>query len=1074
MSMHEEEIAGIILQRFLNDSVPDYIRDSGQEILSSGGVHKQIIRKDGSEWDIESIVAGDDFQNYSPHLLLHMNDSRMDHSCNCHEAFMGVCRHVAAAALKFFADLDMMHGAAEEPQKVNTDWKQSFRPFFRSSMEPEIGRHYFLFRFYPERGRLVVAFFRARQNKTGLSSVHQEVTLDQILRNPEWCDQSPQLLQVIRQIGHYIDYYGHRIEIPEGLVSWFFWAVRHEFYLLWRDTDRPCSIVSTPLSLKLRPVLIDEGLRFDVLLQREGKKPVCISDDENESITFHGQMPLWVCRNQSFYPVQTSFALSLIQDLISLHPIVPQDYMPEFLDRVWTRIPSSELYEPDDFLKIMEPVFQPATYNPKLFLDEEGSLLTLEVQNTYETVHGEFSLHGPNPDFQTGSYVYDGRTYLVRRNQEKEALLMTQLAEMRFQQRNNHLWFMEPEEAIAFLLDAYPKLVETWRVYGERALTRYKVRMSQPVISAKVESNEQEKWFTLDIEIEYDGQKLPLDRIWRAWSRGRRYVQLKDGSYTSLPEAWLEKLSHKLQVLGLDPSKPPKRQYRQFEAPVLDNLLDEMPNAQADSFWNTLREKVHNFREVVPVQTPRGLRATLRNYQLQGISYLNFLSEYGFGGILADEMGLGKTIQTLAFVQSMVNSGHEEPNLIVVPTSVLPNWEREASKFVPDLKCLIVYGTRREGMFRRIAESNLVITTYALLRRDLEELKKHYFNAVILDEAQNIKNPNTITARSVRMIRARMRLCLSGTPIENNLFELWSLFEFLMPGFLGSQHAFQRGVIKPIKEGDEESLEYLRSRVKPFILRRTKAEVAKDLPPKIENVSYCNMTDEQAELYAALTRKLRDQVLSDVEEKGMAKSQMSILDALLKLRQICCHPRLLKVDIPGFSTASLPSGKFEAFKDMIFDIVDGGHKVLVFSQFVQMLQIIRSWLQMTEIPFCYLDGTSKDRFEQVDRFNSDPNIPVFLISLKAGGTGINLTSADYVIHYDPWWNPAVESQATDRTHRIGQTRQVFSYKLICQNTVEEKILKLQEMKKGVAEAVIPGQDTWKSLTRDDLEMLFEV
>ena len=437
-------------------------------------------------------------------------------------------------------------------------------------------------------------------------------------------------------------------------------------------------------------------------------------------------------------------------------------------------------------------------------------------------------------------------------------------------------------------------------------------------------------------------------------------------------------------------------------------------------------------------------------------------------------MGLGKTIQTLSFIQHMVNHGHEGPNLIVVPTSVLPNWERESEKFVPHLKRLIIYGTRREGMFRKVADSDIVVTTYALLRRDLEELEKHYFNSIILDEAQNIKNPNTITARSVRSIKARMRLCLSGTPIENNLFELWSLFEFLMPGFLGSQHAFQRGVVKPIRDGDGESLEYLRSRVKPFILRRTKAEVAKDLPPKIESVTYCNMTDEQAELYTALTRKLRDQVLADVESKGMAKSQMSILDALLKLRQICCHPRLLKVDMPGFSTGSLPSGKFEAFKDMIFDVVEGGHKVLVFSQFVQMLQIIRGWLQLTDIPFCYLDGTSKDRLDQVDRFNNSPEIPIFLISLKAGGTGINLTSADYVIHYDPWWNPAVESQATDRTHRIGQTRQVFSYKLICQNTVEEKILKLQEMKRGVAEAVIPGQDTWKSLTKEDLEMLFEV
>ncbi|MFP5238938.1 MAG: DEAD/DEAH box helicase, partial [Acidobacteriota bacterium] len=299
------------------------------------------------------------------------------------------------------------------------------------------------------------------------------------------------------------------------------------------------------------------------------------------------------------------------------------------------------------------------------------------------------------------------------------------------------------------------------------------------------------------------------------------------------------------------------------------------------------------------------------------------------------------------------------------------------------------------------------------------------------------------------------------------------LFEFLMPGFLGSQNSFQRGIVKPIKDGDEETLDYLRGRVKPFILRRTKSEVAKDLPPKVENVQYCALIEEQAELYSALAKKLRDQVLKDVDEKGMAKSQMSILDALLKLRQICCHPRLLKLDMPGVNT-NLPSGKFDTFKDLVTDIVEEGHKVLVFSQFVQMLHIIRSWLQINQTPFAYLDGSSKDRFEQVDRFNNTPEIPIFLISLKAGGTGLNLTSADYVIHYDPWWNPAVENQATDRTHRIGQKRQVFAYKLICSNTVEEKILKLQDMKKGVAEAIIPGQDAWKSLTRNDLEMLFEV
>ena len=1066
MSRSEHSVVREMGQSFLHDCVPEYIRDAAYYILSEGGVQKINIQE-GETWDVQGVIQGEDLQVYTPALNFTLTDRSTRHQCNCSDAFTGICRHVAALAMRLVEELRKEQGDAEETPAPVTDWKQSFRTFFSTDMEPEPGRHYLIFRFEPEPGRLLVSFFRGRQNKSGLSTVHNEITLQQIIQNPEWSEFSPQLPQVAKQIGQHLDYYGHRVEIPDGLTSWFFWAVRKEYYLLWKKTDKPCRIESTPFSLKLKPNLDDCGFSFDVMLKREGRPPLPIEPDaehaEEAPITFHGQMPLWVCYQHNFYPVQTGLYPSLVHNLIYERPVVPHDEISEFLDRVWTKLPSSELYEPSQFLQLMEPVFQPATYNPKLFLDEEGSLLTLEIDNVYETKHGEFTLPGPNPDFQTGSYTCDGQTYLVRRHQDEEAQLINELTSMQFQSRSNKLWFLEPEEAIAFLLDFYPSLVESYRVYGEKALSRYKMRTAQATIMAEVRSNEKDKWFSLDISVDYEGQTLPLEKIWKAWVRGKRYVQLKDGSYTSLPEAWLEKLSHKLTALGLDPGKPPQQKFKQFEAPVLDSILEDLPNASTDSFWNKLREKISTFREVKPIAPPKGLNASLRGYQSQGLSYLNFLSEYGFG----------KTVQTLAFIQYMVERKFHGPNLIVVPTSVLPNWEREAEKFVPGLKRLTIYGTRRDSMFKHIEKSDLVITTYALLRRDLEEMEKHEFNTVILDEAQNIKNPNTITARAVRRINARMRLCLSGTPIENNLFELWSLFEFLMPGFLGSQHAFQRGIVKPIKDGDAETLEYLRTRVRPFILRRTKAEVAKDLPPKVESVTCCALEEAQAELYAVLARKLRAQVLADVDEKGLARSQMSILDALLKLRQICCHPRLLKMDLPGFSN-NLPSGKFDAFKDMAMDIVEGGHKVLVFSQFVQMLHIIRQWLEFSQVPFCYLDGASKDRFDQVDRFNNSPEIPIFLISLKAGGTGLNLTSADYVIHYDPWWNPAVESQATDRTHRIGQTRQVFSYKLICQNTVEEKILKLQDAKRNVAEAIIPGQDTWKSLTREDLEMLFDV
>ncbi|MBQ4132229.1 MAG: SNF2 helicase associated domain-containing protein [Desulfovibrionaceae bacterium] len=1072
MAKNHEQLAREILNNFINGVIPEYILDISRMVLDEGCVQKVSLNQSEGYWDVEASVDGDDFQIYTPRLTINLADESVNFLCNCPDSFSGICKHVGAASLKFLASLA---GGQDEEATIPAlrpfaDWRQTFRSFFANEIEPEVGKHYLVLRFYPEPGRMQLAFFRARQNKSGLSSVHNEITLQQIIDNPEWCELSPGLAQVGKHIAGELGFAGHRIDVPTGLASWLFWSVRNEYYLFWKDSDHPCRIYNRPMHLKIRPQFENDELTFDVLMHTEGKPPLSITQDD---VTFHGQLPLWVCRNKRIQPVHTPLSSQFAHTLISSPPVVPKDEIPEFLDRVWSKIPSSALYGEEEFLNQIKPMFVEARYNPKLFLDEEGSLLTLEIENIYETEFGEFALPGPSSEFQTGSINFEGKTFMLRRNQEEEAALMNMLLEMDFQPRTNRIWFLEPEEAITFLLDAYPQLVKQYRVFGEQSLTRYRVRVAQPVISAEVESNEKEKWFNFEVHVEYDGQSVSLDRLWEAWTSNKRYVQLKDGSYTSLPESWLKRISAKLEALGLDPAAPPRQQFQQFEAPVLDSLLEDIPEVTTDSFWDTLRMKLHSFDKIKQLDEPEGLHASLRGYQKQGLSYLNFLREYGFGGILADEMGLGKTVQTLSFLQYMKEQGETGPNLIVVPTSVLPNWEREAAKFVPSLRLLTIYGTNREGMFRQIADSDLVITTYALLRRDMEELEKYEFNCLILDEAQNIKNPNTITARSVRRIQSKMRLCLSGTPIENNLFELWSLFEFLMPGFLGSQHAFQRGVSKPIQDGDVDTLNYLRSRVKPFILRRTKAEVASDLPPKVETVQYCGLVDEQAELYAALAHKLRDQVLSDVEAKGIAKSQISILDALLKLRQICCHPRLLKLDMPGFST-SLPSGKFDAFKDMITDIVEEGHKVLVFSQFVQMLQIIRSWLNITEIPYCYLDGASKDRFDQVDRFNNSPDIPIFLISLKAGGTGINLTSADYVIHYDPWWNPAVESQATDRTHRIGQTKQVFSYKLICQNTVEEKILHLQNMKKGVADAIIPGQDTFKTLTREDLEMLFEV
>ena len=1069
MSNTEETRIKEITSEFLQDSIPEYILETARSLLNNQEIEKIDLHKRRDSWNVDGRIQAEDFQVYNPEIGINLQEGTVNFFCNCPDSFTGVCPHVGATLLHLLESLE--NGNKQSAPKPRTDWRQSFRPFFSTVPEPEPGNNYLIFRFYPEPERLQVALFRARQNKSGLSRVQNPVTLEQLIQNPDWSELSPSLPFLAHQIGHYLDYLGHRVDIPPGLLNWFLWSIRDEHYLFWGESDQPVRIEANSMRLQLKPHMSEDGLSFEIMLSQEEKVPFPIT---GEQVYFYGQLPLWVLWKNTFYPVLTSLDTSLIQELLNEPPFIPHSELSEFLDRVWTRIPSSNLYGHEEFLERMKPIFVPAQYAPKLYLNEEGSLLTLEIQNTYQTEHGEIFLQGPNPDLQTGSYQFEGKSFLVRRQQHEEEALLNELMGMNFQPRNNAIWFLEPEEAINFLLDSYPKLVEKYRVFGEKNLSRYKVRHSQPNVVAKVEQDEEDSgWFDLDLAVEYDNLQVPIDKIWKAWVQGKRYVQLKDGSYTSLPESWLKKLSHKLRAMGMDPEKPPKKKFQKFEAPNLDSILEDVPEAQTDSFWNTLREKIHSFQEIEQIEPPEGVNATLRPYQIQGLSFLNFLNEYGFGGILADEMGLGKTLQTLTLLQYLKKKGVSGPHLIIVPTSVLPNWQREAQKFVPDMKQLIIYGSRRENLFKDIPSCNLVVTTYALLRRDLEDLNKYDYHTVILDEAQNIKNPNTITARSVRKLKTSFRVCLSGTPIENNLLELWSLFEFLMPGFLGSQNAFQKGFIKPIKDGDEESMNYLRSRVRPFILRRTKNEVAKDLPPKVENTYFAALIDEQKELYASLAKKLKDQVLQKVDEKGLAQSQMSILDALLKLRQICCHPRLLKLDMPGVNT-NLPSGKFEAFKDLTTSIIEDGHKILVFSQFVQMLQIIRSWLNMNTIPFAYLDGASKDRYEQVERFNNDPSIPIFLISLKAGGTGLNLTSADYVIHYDPWWNPAVEDQATDRTHRIGQTKKVFSYKLICENSVEEKILQLQDQKRGVADAIIPGQDQWKSLTRNDLEMLFEI
>ncbi len=483
-----------------------------------------------------------------------------------------------------------------------------------------------------------------------------------------------------------------------------------------------------------------------------------------------------------------------------------------------------------------------------------------------------------------------------------------------------------------------------------------------------------------------------------------------------------------------------------------------------------LAGKLAEFKGVQAITNPPGLQAELRSYQAYGLGWLQFLREYGFGGILADDMGLGKTIQTLAHILVEKRSGRlKQPALVVAPTSLLFNWRAEARRFAPELKVLTLHGSERKGQFQWISESDLVLTTYPLLSRDGELLARHDFHLLILDEAQAIKNSRTRAAKEVRRLRAHHRLCLTGTPLENHLGELWALFDFLMPGMLGSQTRFRQQIQRPIeRDEDTDRREALARRIRPFFLRRTKREVAPELPPKTEMIRAVTLEGAQLRLYERYRVAMHDKVRRALAGPGLDKSRILVLDALLKLRQICCDPRLLK-DVPGVDR--MPSAKRELLGELLPELVAEGRRILVFSQFVSMLKLIEDDLIAAGIRFVKLTGQTKDRQAVVERFQTG-QVPVFLISLKAGGVGLNLTAADTVIHYDPWWNPAVEDQATDRAHRIGQDQNVFVYRLLTEQTVEQKVYELQQSKRGLIESLFGGGGAIK-LSADDLETLFE-
>jgi SNF2 family DNA or RNA helicase len=582
---------------------------------------------------------------------------------------------------------------------------------------------------------------------------------------------------------------------------------------------------------------------------------------------------------------------------------------------------------------------------------------------------------------------------------------------------------------------------------------------TNPRIDLQIEDNND--WFDINAVVYFGPYQIPFLELRNHILNHKKEFTLPSGEIAVIPEEWFSQYGNLLHFTeGHNQLK-----LRKHHIGLINDLAE---GELAHITMSRKLQKLANFETPDEVPPPVNFSGSLRPYQKAGYNWFYFLKQYHFGGCLADDMGLGKTIQTLALLQKNKEDAAtidtKTTSLLIMPTSLVYNWLNEAHKFTPSLRIMVHTGALRYKSAEVFANYDVVLTTYGVSRIDVEMFKAFFFDYIILDESQNIKNPSSKAYQAVRQLKARHKLILSGTPVENTVNDLWTQMSFINPGLLGSQQFFLNDFVTPIeKKKDEDKAHKLQALIKPFVLRRTKEQVATELPPKTEHLFYCQMSEEQAEVYEKVKSEYRNELLQSLEDGTYAQTQMQVLQGLIKLRQLANHPRMLDAQYEG------DSGKFENVTHTLENVMDGGHKVLIFSQFVKQLTIYRQYFDQKNIKYSYLDGSTQNRGEVVQRFQQDKNIQVFLISIKAGGVGLNLTEADYVFILDPWWNPAVEQQAIDRTHRIGQTKNVFIYKFITKDTVEEKILTLQQRKLSVARALITTEDSFiKSLTAEDI------
>ncbi len=987
---------------------------------------------------------------------------RLSYYCSC--PYDGACKHLAAALLKALEVRQNSQAELFHPQVATPSWQRYFSQIGETHPDTRgVDRWRLRYELRLERDRWLLQPQKQKYRKDGTWGKPQSISSTDFHKPWVVGEREDKLALSYLEKWRLSDSYNYYYTIRSTRYDFNYGAAAGVLFDLLQNKpvflqngqkDIPLDFRETQGRIEFRLQPWDNRFRFSpFLILDDGEAPL------QANFTLLTAEPIWLLIDGKLVKtagkLQADTLLPFAQK--NYQVLIAQEQLPNFFASLAAK---PELMEAFRFPEGVTTETATEITESRLYLVEVDDGIAVQPRFAYGAVEVDADLDRPVAWAMSDDYsVY----VKAKRDFAAEEKAIDRLLATRLKRTAGGVIQTLKNQAFEWMFEDVPKLLqEGFAIYGEENLQKFKVNRSAPRVNVNVKSGID--WFDLNIEIDIDGILLSLKEVKKALKKKSKYVKLADGSVAALPEEWLDRFGH---AVSLGEHEENRVRLSHFHITLIDELFAQA-SYDSDHGYREKLERLTNFNGIEKQALPEALKGELRPYQYEGYNWLHFLKEYGFGGCLADDMGLGKTIQALSLLLAEKANGNEAPSLIVCPTSVVFNWMNEIKRFAPDLRALRQTGTERQRLEVNYDDYDVVLTSYGTLRQDIVFLKDVEFNYVILDESQYIKNPLSQTAKATKLLRARRRLALTGTPIENNTIELWSLFSFLNPGLLGSLNYFKNAFAKPIeKQQDEQTATLLRKTVYPFILRRTKDKVATELPPKVENIILTEMEPAQKKIYNKWRDYYRAALLSQISDVGLDKTRMNVLEGLTRLRQIACHPILVEDVFAG------SVGKYDTLIEYLDEITAEGHKVLVFSQFVRMLSIIRRYLDSRKTPYAYLDGRTRDREACVARFQQDDTCKIFLISLKAGGTGLNLTSADYVIHYDPWWNPAVESQATDRTHRIGQDKHVFVYKLITKGTVEEKILQLQEQKKELVSNIIStDQSLFKQLTVDDIKKLF--